>query len=168
MGIVRNNDRQFKLGMHSYTLHLNGCGESWGFEQDYAFEKTIDLPKMMDLAVEWGLDVLHITLVDLHNDVSVQHLAEVNAAAQAHGLDLELNVSIDAPCDPRVNASVEESLHIGHAIGAQLVKFRISTEADPWSRTGEALTYQHPARDCIAWPHSFTVGCADLTDEICF
>jgi hypothetical protein len=146
MGIVRNNDRQFKLGMHSYTLHLNGCGESWGFEQDYAFEKTIDLP----------------------NDVSVQHLAEVNAAAQAHGLDLELNVSIDAPCDPRVNASVEESLHIDHAIGAQLVKFRISTEADPWSRSGEALTYQHPARDCIAWPHSFTVGCADLTDEICF
>jgi 3-oxoisoapionate decarboxylase len=58
MGIVRNNDRVFKLGMHSYTLHLHGCGESWGFEQDYAFEKIIDLPKMMDLAVEWGLDAI--------------------------------------------------------------------------------------------------------------
>ena len=78
MGIVKNNDRKFKLGMHSYTLHLNGCGESWGFEQDYAFEKTIDLAKMMDLAVKWGLDVLHITLVDLDNDVSAEHLAEVN------------------------------------------------------------------------------------------
>lgn len=125
MSIVKNNDRRFKLGMHSYTLHLNGCGESWGFEQDYAFEKTIDLNKMMDLAEEWGLDVLHITLVDLDNDVSAEHLAEVKAAARRHGLDLELNVSIDAPCDPRVNASVEEALHIGHGIGAQLVKFSL-------------------------------------------
>lgn len=125
MGIVKNNDRTFKLGMHSYTLHLNGCGESWGFEQDHAFEKTIDLPAMMDLAVDWGLDVLHITLVDLDNDVSPAHLADVKAAARGHGLDLELNVSIDAPCDPRVNASVEQALHIGHAIGAQLVKFSL-------------------------------------------
>jgi 3-oxoisoapionate decarboxylase len=125
MGIVKNDNRQFKLGMHSYTLHLNGCRESWGFEQDYAFEKTVDLTKMMDLAVEWGLDVLHITLVDLDNDVSAEHLAEVKTAARSRGLDLELNVSINAPCDPRVNASVEEALHIGDAIGAQLVKFSL-------------------------------------------
>jgi sugar phosphate isomerase/epimerase len=80
---------------------------------------------MMNLAVEWGLDVLHITLVDLDNDVSAEHLAEVNAAARSYGLDLELNVSIDAPCDPRVNASVEQALNLGHAIGAQLVKFSL-------------------------------------------
>ena len=80
---------------------------------------------MMSLAVEWGLDVLHITLVDLDNEVSAEHLAEVKAAARSYGLDLELNVSIDAPCDPRVNASVEEALNIGHAIGAQLVKFSL-------------------------------------------
>src|SRR5215475_13229747 len=128
MGIVKNNDRKFKLGMHSYTLHLNGCGESWGFEQDHAFEKTIDLPKMMNLAVEWGLDVLHITLVDLDNEVSAEHLADVKAAARSYGLDLELNVSINAPCDPRVNASVEEALNIGHAIGAQLVKFSLDID----------------------------------------
>jgi 3-oxoisoapionate decarboxylase len=128
MGIVKNDDRKFKLGMHSYTLHLNGCGESWGFEQDFAFEKTIDLHKMMNLAVEWGLDVLHITLVDLDNDVSAEHLGEVNAAARSYGLDLELNVSINAPCDPRVNASVEEALNIGHAIGAQLVKFSLDID----------------------------------------
>jgi sugar phosphate isomerase/epimerase len=125
MGIDKKDDRKFKLGMHSYTLHLNGCGESWGFEQDFAFEKTIDLHKMMDLAVEWGLDVLHITLVDLDNDVSAERLAEVKEAARSNGLALELNVSIDAPCDPRVNASVEQALNIGHAIGAQLVKFSL-------------------------------------------
>ncbi len=128
MGIVKNDDRKFKLGMHSYTLHLNGCGESWGFKQDYEFEKKIDLYQMMDLAVEWGLDVLHITLVDLDNDVSAEHLAQVSAAARNRDLELELNVSINAPCDPRVNASVEAALNIGHAIGAQLVKFSLDIE----------------------------------------
>lgn len=125
MAIVKNNDRQFKLGMHSYSLHLSGCGESWGFEGNYAFEKTIDLNRMMELATEWGLDVLHITLVDLDNDVSAEHLSKVKAAAEKHGLGLELNVSFDAPSDPRVNATVEDALHIAHAIGAQLVKFSL-------------------------------------------
>lgn len=125
MGVVTNNDRRFKLGMHSYTLHLHGCGESWGFEQDHAFEKTIDLPTMMDLAVEWGLDVLHITLVDLDNDISPGRLAQAKAEADKRSLALELNVSLDAPCDPRVNASVEDALNIGHALGAQLVKFSL-------------------------------------------
>ncbi|MBB3809933.1 sugar phosphate isomerase/epimerase family protein [Pseudochelatococcus contaminans] len=125
MAIVKNNDRQFKLGMHSYSLHLSGCGESWGFDGNYAFEKTINLNKMMELAAEWGLDVLHITLVDLDNDVSPEHLSQVKANAKKHGLDLELNVSFDAPSDPRVNATVEEALNIAHAIGAQLVKFSL-------------------------------------------
>ena len=46
MGIVKNNDRRFKLGMHSYTLHLNGCGESWGFEQDYACCPSLKMTMM--------------------------------------------------------------------------------------------------------------------------
>ena len=125
MPIVKNNDRKFKLGMHSYSLHLSGCGESWGFEGNYAFEKTIDIFKMMELAAEWRLDVLHITLVDLDNDVGEENLRKVKAAAQRHDLELELNVSFNAPSDPRVNASVEQALHIAHAIGAKLVKFSL-------------------------------------------
>ena len=27
--MITNHDRKFKLGMHSYTLHLSGFGESW-------------------------------------------------------------------------------------------------------------------------------------------
>ena len=42
MGIVKNNDRKFKLGMHSYTLHLNGCGESWGSKRN-AIESAVGL-----------------------------------------------------------------------------------------------------------------------------
>ncbi len=125
MAIVKNNDRKFKLGMHSYSLHLSGCGESWGFEGNYAFEKTIDIFKMMELAAEWRLDVLHITLVDLNNDVSEENLRKVKAAALQHNLELELNVSFNAPSDPRVNASVEQALNIANAIGAKLVKFSL-------------------------------------------
>lgn len=128
---MKNANRKFKLGMHSYTLHLSGLGESWGFQSEgktYAFEKVIDLNKLMDLAVEEGIEVLHITLVDLDNDVSPAHLAAVKANAAQHGLDLELNVSFNAPSDPRVNATIEEALEIGHAIGATLVKFSTDVE----------------------------------------
>lgn len=129
--MLKNSNRKFKLGMHSYTLHLSGCGESWGFQtygENHAFEKVLNIDKLMDLAVEVGLDVLHITLVDLDNNVTPEHLAAVKANAKAHGLDLELNVSLNAPCDPRVNATIEDALEIGHAIGAQLVKFSLDIE----------------------------------------
>lgn len=125
---MKNCDRKFKLGMHSYTLHLSGCGESWGFQaygENHFFEKVLTLDKLMNLAVEAGLDVLHITQVDLDNDLSPEHLAAVKDDAERRGLELELNVSFNAPCDSRVNATVEEALHIGHAIGAKLVKFSL-------------------------------------------
>ncbi|SDX31489.1 sugar phosphate isomerase/epimerase family protein [Eubacterium barkeri] len=128
---MKNANRKFKLGMHSYTLHLSGCGESWGFQNTnevYAFERVLTLDKLMDLAVEEGIQVLHITLVDLDNDTTPAHLAAVKADAAVHGLDLELNVSLNAPCDPRVNASIEDALDIGHAIGATLVKFSLDVE----------------------------------------
>lgn len=124
--MLKNTDRKFKLGMHSYTLHLSGFGESWGFQSEgktYAFEKTMNLDDLMDLAVKEGIEVLHITLVDLDNDTSAEHLAAVKANAEKHGLDLELNISFNAPSDPRVNATIEEALEVGHAVGAKLVKF---------------------------------------------
>ncbi|WP_455127151.1 sugar phosphate isomerase/epimerase family protein [Pseudoramibacter alactolyticus] len=124
--MLKNADRKFKLGMHSYTLHLSGFGESWGFQSEgktYAFEKTMNLDDLMDLAVKEGIEVLHITLVDLDNDTSAEHLAAVKANAEKHGLDLELNISFNAPSDPRVNATIEEALEVGYAVGAKLVKF---------------------------------------------
>lgn len=124
--MLKNADRKFKLGMHSYTLHLSGFGESWGFQSEgktYVFEKTMNLDDLMDLAVKEGIEVLHITLVDLDNDTSAEHLAAVKANAEKHGLDLELNISFNAPSDPRVNATIEEALEVGHAVGAKLVKF---------------------------------------------
>lgn len=128
---MKKENRKFKLGMHSYTLHLSGCGESWGFQaygENHSFEKILPLDKLMELAVREGINVLHITLVDLDNDTSPKHLAEVKALSETLGVELELNVSFNAPCDPRVNATVEDALNIGHAIGANLVKFSMDTE----------------------------------------
>jgi sugar phosphate isomerase/epimerase len=122
-----NGERQFKLGMHTYTLHLSGLGESWGFGGAYAFEKTIDLMKLMDMAVEWGLDGLHITNVDLET-LETTRLSEVKAAAEAHGLYLEYNVSFNAPSDPRVNSNVRDALRNAKAMGADLVKFSLDIE----------------------------------------
>lgn len=124
---MKNAERQMKLGMHTYTLHLSGLGESWGFDDAHAFEKTINLMQLMDFAVEWGLDGLHITNVDLES-LDPAHLAEVKAAAAAHGLYLEYNVSFNAPCDPRVNSTVKDALLNGKAMGADLVKFSLDIE----------------------------------------
>ena len=53
--MVNYKERKFKLGMHTYTLHLNGCGQNWGFVGD-TFEQKINIFQLMDLANEWGLD----------------------------------------------------------------------------------------------------------------
>ncbi|MCG8483583.1 MAG: sugar phosphate isomerase/epimerase [Clostridia bacterium] len=124
---MKNTQRQIKLGMHTYTLHLNGLGESWGFQDAHAFEKAVNLMQLMDLAVEWELDGLHITNVDLES-LDPARLAEVKAAAEAHDLYLEYNVSFNAPCDARVNASVKDALLNGKAMGADLVKFSLDIE----------------------------------------
>ena len=124
---MKYSERPIKLGMHTYTLHLSGLGESWGFTGAHAFDKYINLMELMDLAVEWGLDGLHITNVDLES-LNTSHLAEVKTAARAHNLYLEYNVSFNAPCDPRVNSTVKDALINGHAIGAELVKFSLDIE----------------------------------------
>lgn len=116
-----------KLGMHTYTLHLSGLGESWGFDGVHEFEKTMTLMQLMDNAVEWGLDGLHITNVDLET-LDPEHLAEVKTAAEAHGLYLEYNVSFNAPSDPRVNSTVKDALVNAKAMGADLVKFSLDIE----------------------------------------
>ena len=144
----KHAERKFKLGMHTYTLHLSGLGESWGFQSEgktFAFEKVINLDKLMDMCVEEGIEVIHMTLVDLDDDLSDKHLAEVKEKAERLGLDLELNISFNAPSDPRVNCTIEESLEIAHKLGCKLVKYStdvehphpISTPAcarRPWSR----------------------------------
>ncbi|MEG1603878.1 MAG: hypothetical protein RR340_09755 [Cloacibacillus sp.] len=67
--------RKMRLGMHSYTLHLWGLGQNWGIQAD-PYPKAINLMQLMDMAVEWGLDGLHITGADLETKDDAR-LAEV-------------------------------------------------------------------------------------------
>ena len=120
-----HNLRPMKLGMHTYTLHFFGLGESWGFGKDYYFEKTIDIFELMDMAVKWELDGLQITKVDIDSNTDPRFLAEVKAAAKERNLFLEFNSSFNAGSDSRVNCTVEEALKIGHALGCELVKFSL-------------------------------------------
>lgn len=125
--MTTSDKKYMPLGMHTYTLHLSGFGESWGFSGEHSFEKVRDLTWLMDRAVEWGLDGLHMTNVDLE-PLTPEHLAKVKADAKARGLYLELNVSFNAPCDPRVNATVEGALRTAEAIGADFVKWSLDIE----------------------------------------
>ena len=127
----KSADRRFKIGMHTYTLHLSGLGESWGFQSEgktYAFEKVIDLDKLMDMCKEEGIEVIHMTLVDIDNNTDPAYLASVKEKAERLGLDLELNISFNAPSDPRVNCTISESLDIAHQLGCKLVKYSTDVE----------------------------------------
>lgn len=118
----KDYDRPFKLGMHTYTLHFFGFGESWGFGKDFYFPRAMSLMELMDQAVKWELDGLQVTKVDLEN-TDPSYLAEVKAAARERDLFLEFNSSFQAGSDSRVNCTVEEALRISAAIGAELAKF---------------------------------------------
>lgn len=123
-------DRPIRLGMHTYTLHFFGFGESWGFGKDYYFDQVMSLYELMDKCVEWELDGLQITKVDLlatgaAEPFSTENLHKVADYAKKCGLFLEFNSSFNAGSDSRVNCTVEEALHIGHELGAELVKFSL-------------------------------------------
>ncbi|GAA6410830.1 hypothetical protein K040078D81_49470 [Blautia hominis] len=127
---MTDRNRPLRLGMHTYTLHFFGLGESWGFGKDYYFEQTMSLYELMDKAVEWELDGLQITKVDLlttaeKDPFGTENLKKVAQAAGEHGLFLEFNSSFQAGSDSRVNCTAEEALRIGHDLDAELVKFSL-------------------------------------------
>lgn len=122
--MAKDFDRPMKLGMHTYTLHFFGFGESWGFGKDFYFPRTMSLMDLMDQAVKWELDGLQITKVDLES-TDPSYLAEVKAAAEERDLFLEFNSSFQAGSDSRVNCTVEEALRITSAIGSDLTKFSL-------------------------------------------
>lgn len=117
------NDRKMKLGIHTYTLHLNGLGQNWGFVGD-TFEQKISIFELMDLAVEWGLDGLHVTSCDLVNH-EPENLAKIKKAAEDHGLYMEFNCSLDEEFDPRLNETPLSACKVAEAIGADLVKLSL-------------------------------------------
>lgn len=112
-----------KLGLHTYTLHLWGFGQNWGTHQEPR-PKQMTLVELMDQAVEWGIDGLHITGADLE-DKGDERLEEVREAAEERGLYLEYNFSRDEEFDERLNDEVEDAIHIAEKLGADLAKMSL-------------------------------------------
>lgn len=113
--------RKMELGMHTYTLHLWGFGQTW-FSADH--EKVFDLIGLMDKAVEWGLDGLHITPRDLETTDDAR-LEKVAAEAKKRGLWLELNFARDCECDQTINLTLDRAAYICHKIGASIAKYSL-------------------------------------------
>ncbi|MCB2147665.1 MAG: sugar phosphate isomerase/epimerase [Deltaproteobacteria bacterium] len=115
--------KKMKLGLHTYTLHLWGLGQNWGVVADPR-PKEMSLIELMDKAVEWGLDGLHITGCDLETKDD-ERLAQVKSAAQAHNLYLEYNFSRDEEFDPRLTDRIEDGIRIAQKLGADLAKLSL-------------------------------------------
>ena len=112
-----------KLGLHTYTLHLWGFGQNWGTHQDPR-PKQFSLEALMDKAVDWGLDGLHLTGADLESKDD-ERLEEVRQAAEDHGLYLEYNFSRDEEFDERLNDEIHEGIRIADKLGADLAKLSL-------------------------------------------
>ncbi len=115
--------KKMKLGLHTYTLHLWGLGQNWGIQADPR-PKVMTLMELMDRAVEWGLDGLHITGCDLETKDDAR-LEEVRQVAESRGLYLEYNFSRDEEFDPRLTDTLEQGITIARKIGADLAKFSL-------------------------------------------
>ncbi len=116
-------EKKMKLGLHTYTLHLWGLGQNWGI-QAAPRPKEMTLLQLMDKAVEWGLDGLHITGCDLESKDD-RRLAEIRKAATRRGLYLEYNFSLDEEFDPRLTDTIADGIDIAEKIGADLAKLSL-------------------------------------------
>lgn len=116
-------EKKMKLGLHTYTLHLWGLGQNWGIIADPR-PKEMNLMQLIEKAVEWGLDGLHITGCDLETKDD-KRLKEVRAAAEDKGLYLEYNFSLNEEFDPRLTDSIEDGIHIAKMLGAEVAKISL-------------------------------------------
>lgn len=122
--------RKFRLGMHMYTLHLWGFGQSWGIVGMPFYKKDFDIIKLMDHAVDWGLDGLHITGCDIEQKEDDKRLAQIRDAAKDHKLYLEYNCSLNEEFDTRLNETFESAVERASKLDAELVKFSLDIRRD--------------------------------------
>jgi sugar phosphate isomerase/epimerase len=114
--------KKWRLGIHSYALHLWGFGQNWCVHEPYP--KAMDIIHLMDWAKENRLDGLHITGCDLETKDNAR-LAEVASAAKERGLYLEYNCSLDEEFDARLNETFESGVLVAHKLGAEIAKFNL-------------------------------------------
>ncbi|MFV0438459.1 MAG: sugar phosphate isomerase/epimerase family protein [Desulfopila sp.] len=109
------------LGLHTYSLHHHGIGESWaGF--NLPWERQLSFFQVMDFAVAAGLDGLHLEpcALDSRDD---EYLGQVNEYAKKNNLYLEYTFGLkNAQYDSEAQHDIAEGVHIAHKIGAPVAK----------------------------------------------
>ena len=108
------------LGLHTYSLHLHGMGCNWG-GYELPWQRAMDIFKLMDYAVNVGLDGLHITAADCES-TNETRLNDIRVAAEERGLYLEYNFSMDEKYDPRLTHTLEEGITTAKALGSDIAK----------------------------------------------
>lgn len=143
---MTDRNRPLRLGMHTYTLHFFGLGESWGFGKDYYFEQTMSLYELMDKAVKWELDGLQITKVDLlttaeKDPFGTENLKKVAQAAKEHGLFLECSMDC-----PKMVSQIREKSPMDKIIFENEIAFRSMEEPIEEARARELQACEESVR----------------------
>jgi len=109
------------LGLHTYSLYLHGIGQAWA-DFKLPWPRQLTTFELFDLAVELGLDGLHLDDGVLEN-LDTTFLQEVNAAAGEHDLYLEYNFSMDmGGMGIGIQHDLDEAIATAAALGADIVK----------------------------------------------
>ncbi|MGD9055041.1 MAG: TIM barrel protein [Desulfobacterales bacterium] len=109
------------LGLHTYSLYLHGVGQAWaGF--NLPWPRQMNTFELLDQAVHWGLDGLHLDDGVLEN-LEPAYLKEVSAASQERGLYLEYNFSMDLGGQGiGIQHDLADAIDTAQALGADIVK----------------------------------------------
>ena len=109
------------LGLHTYSLYLHGIGQAWA-DFKLPWPRQLSTFELLDQAVDWGLDGLHLDDGVLEN-LEPAYLKEVSAAAQDRDLYLEYNFSMDIGNQGiGIQHDLAEEIATAQALGADIVK----------------------------------------------
>ena len=109
------------LGLHTYSLYLHGIGQAWA-DFKLPWPRQLTTFELFDLAVELGLDGLHLDDGVLER-LDTAYLQEVGAAAGEHDLYLEYNFSMDmGGMGIGIQHDLDEALDTAMALGADVIK----------------------------------------------
>ena len=109
------------LGLHTYSLYLHGIGQAWA-DFNLPWPRQLSTFELLDQAVHWGLDGLHLDDGVLEN-LEPDYLKEVGAAARERDLYLEYNFSLDLGGQGiGIQHDLAEAIATAQALGADIVK----------------------------------------------
>ncbi len=139
MSVIKKDNNDMQLGLHTYSLYLHGIGQAWaGFKLPW--ERQISTFELFDLGVELGLDGFHLDDGVLEN-LESSFLKEVCSSAKEKGLYLEYNMSLDlGRYGIGVEHDIKDGLNTALNLGADLVKISMDLPR-PSPRTGSQF---HP------------------------